>query len=463
MSAHSSSRVRRAGKRLLLWLPVLAVAALLLALNLWTSRHLGRVDLTAQRLYSLAPESVEVARQIKQPVNVTWFYDLRNKSMVDALELLRQYEHANPLIRVRGVDPALRPAEAREAGIQFAGSAVLAADDRKMTINGGTETDFTNALIRISQRGAQTVCFTQGHREAMLNSLTSLDDLEDHGDDENLVARVEVHEQHGMAMARNALQTLGFGTRSVNAGNLAQALPSCSVVVAAGPRTPFGEDDAQALRRWTNAGGKTLLLLEPGTRHGLDALLGDFGIARPAGALADPGSHYRNDLGSPAVSDYTRHKMTRGLPLSFFPGAAGLEPAGDGLPPGVVVTPLAQTSSQAHLPGQPPSRYTLMALATRNAQAASSDGSARPTLLVAGDSDFATNRHFATLGNGALFTSAVTLLAGEDALLTIRPRHYENRRVELTNNQMRTVFWTSTVALPLLALFTGLLLWWRRR
>ena len=56
-----------------------------------------------------------------------------------------------------------------------------------------------------------------------------------------------------------------------------------------------------------------------------------------------------------------------------------------------------------------------------------------------------------------------TLLAGEDALLTIRPRHYENRRVELTNRQMRAVFWTSTVALPLLALLTGLLLWWRRR
>ncbi|WP_291378049.1 DUF7088 domain-containing protein, partial [Achromobacter sp. UBA5777] len=112
-----SPAVRRAGRRLSLWLPVLAVAALLLALNLWASRHLGRIDLTAQRVYSLAPESLEVARQVRQPVEVTWFYDLRNKSMVDALELLRQYERENPLIRVRGVDPALRPAEARAAGI----------------------------------------------------------------------------------------------------------------------------------------------------------------------------------------------------------------------------------------------------------------------------------------------------------------------------------------------------------
>jgi ABC-type uncharacterized transport system involved in gliding motility auxiliary subunit len=62
---------RRAIKRLALWLPVMAVAALLLALNLWASRHLGRLDLTAQRLYSLAPESIEVARRINQPVEVT--------------------------------------------------------------------------------------------------------------------------------------------------------------------------------------------------------------------------------------------------------------------------------------------------------------------------------------------------------------------------------------------------------
>ena len=76
MNGHSG--LRRAGRRLGLWLPVLAVAALLLALNLWASRNLGRLDLTAQRLYSLSPESLDVARQIKQPVDVTWFYVLRN-------------------------------------------------------------------------------------------------------------------------------------------------------------------------------------------------------------------------------------------------------------------------------------------------------------------------------------------------------------------------------------------------
>lgn len=453
---------RLALRRLAIWLPAAAVAALLLALNLWSSRHLGKLDLTAQRVYSLSPESVQVARDVSRPVDVTWFYDLRNKSMVDALDLLRQYERANPLVRIRAVDPALRPALAREAGIQFAGSAVLQSGERRLTINGGTETDFTNALIRIGQQDGQTICFTQGHREPPLDSLTSLDDLEEHDGDENIVARVEVHEQHGMALARNALQTLGYATAGVAAGSLEQALPRCDVLVAAGPRHAFERRDAQALRAWVRHGGKALLLLEPGVPHGLDAVLADFGIEQARGALVDPVAHYRNDPGTPAVSDYTRHKMTRNVPLSFFPGATAFLPAGERLPDGVLVTPLAQTSPQARVPGAPEQRLTLAALATGPASQ-DGHGASRPMLLVFGDSDFATNRHFAALGNGALFVNAVSLLAGEDTLLAIRPRHYENQRVELTNRQMQAVFWTSTVALPALALLAGLLVWWRRR
>ncbi|WP_459614096.1 Gldg family protein [Bordetella sp. 2513F-2] len=440
------------------WLPVAALAAVLLAANIWAVRHLGRLDLTATRVYSLSEDSLQVARAVPGGVSVTWFYDARNKSMTDALDLLRQYARANPRIAVRGVDPGLRPAEARAAGVQFAGTAVFQSEARRLVVHGGTETDFTNALIRISQADAQRVCFTQGHLEADPYSLAALDDLEDHNEDENLVARVEVHEQHGLAMARQGLETLGYEVAAVQAGSLRASLDGCAVAVVAGPRVPFGADDAQALHDWTLRGGKTLLLLEPDAAHGLDALLAGFGIERAPGAVADPQRHYRSDPGSPAVSDYPRHKLTRGVPMSVFPGVAALQPAAAGIPADVSVTPLAQTSPQARTRGGEPQVHTLMALAVRTGPA-----QRRPMLLVAGDSDFATNRHYATLGDGTLFLNGISVLAEQDPLLAIRPRHYADARVELSNQQMRAVFWTSAVLLPLLALATGLLLWWRRR
>ena len=110
---------------LALALPLLAVLSLLVAANIWAYQNLGRLDLTSGRVYSIGPETLKVLEGVDEPVDITWFYDVRNKSMVDALGLLRQYQAANDNIRVQGVDPTLQPAEARRLGVQFAGSAVL--------------------------------------------------------------------------------------------------------------------------------------------------------------------------------------------------------------------------------------------------------------------------------------------------------------------------------------------------
>jgi hypothetical protein len=474
------------------WLPAGALLAVLVALNIAAYRHLGRMDLTSAGVYSLAEESVAVARGIDQPVAVTWYHDLRNKSMTDAMALLRQYAGVNSLISVQGRDPALHPADARRDGIQFAGSAIFQSGPRRLVVHGGTETDFTNAFIRVSRAAVQEVCFTQGHQEANPFSLVALDDLEEHDDDENLVARVEVHEQHGLGIARAALDTLGFRVRLLQAGQLASQLKGCAVAIAAGPRVPFLAEDAKALRDWTAAAGKTLLMLEPGHEHGLDALLQDFGIAVQGGPVRDPGSHFRNDPETPAVADYPRHRVTRDLPLTFYPGAAALVPADTGLPDDVRVTPLVQSGPGARvgeLDGSPAVR-SLLVLAQRDIDASRSSASilkpsastqaaleqatltqaaltraalSRASLMVAGDSDFATNRYFATLGNGTLFTRSIAFLAEQENLIDIQPRHYETPQLTLTNRQMRAVFWISTVLLPLLAIALGLAVWWRRR
>jgi len=473
--------VSRPVQWLRIWLPAGALLAVLVAVNIAAYRHLGRIDLTSGGVYSLADQSVAVARSIDQPVTVIWYHDLRNRSMTDAMALLRQYAGVNSLISVLGRDPALHPADARRDGIQFAGSAVFQSGPRRLVVHGGTETDFTNAFIRVSRATVQEVCFTQGHQEANPFSLVALDDLEEHDDEENLVARVEVHEQHGLGMARAALDTLGFKVRLLQSGQLASQLKGCAVTIAAGPRVPFLTDDAKALRDWTAAAGKTLLMLEPGHEHGLDALLQDFGIALQDGPVRDPGSHFRNDPETPAVADYPRHRVTRDLPLTFYPGVAALVPAASGLPDDVRVTPLVQSGPRARLANHDddPGVRSLLVLAQRDIDAAEPATAAlkqapmaqatmraaltRAALMVSGDSDFATNRYFATLGNGTLFTRSIAFLAEQENLIDIQPRHYETPQLSLTNRQMRTVFWISTVLLPLLAIALGVAVWWRRR
>ena len=168
------------------------------------------------------------------------------------------------------------------------------------------------------------------------------------------------------------------------------------------------------------------------------------------------------------MSNYPRHKITRNLPLSFFPGAASLAP----LPmrgADVRVTPLVQTSdaarSEAIAPGGKPDVgvQTIAVLATRKLAGATGQNDARAELFLVGDGDFASNSFFHILGNGVLFLNAVSYLAEQEQLIDITPRNYELPRVQLTNRQMRTTFVVSTLLLPAAALALSLFAWWRRR
>ena len=467
-------------------LPALALTAAAIAVNQWVLAHPKRWDLTSAGVYSIGPQTQRVLDDLRQPVVATFFYDVRSKEMNDARALLEQYAARNRQLTVHSFDPALAPAEARRQQVQFAGSAVFESNGRRVVVNGGSEADFTNGLIRVTAQADQSVCFTDGHVEADPQSLRSHDHFEGdmgagHSHSSGGRALV-VHERHGMGMARDALQTLGYGVRVVTLIAGPNALAGCTVVVIAGPQQAFVAAEVAQLQAYAAAGGRLIALVDPFVDSGLGALFADFGLKLEHRLVLDDKSHYWTDPATPAVSTYPRHKMTRNLPLTFFPGAAPLVPlratAGRGE---VRLTPLVQTSDAARSEPLPPDTgkadtglQTIAVLATRKlgeapilrAGGAGSEAAGeerRAELVLVGDVDFATNSFFHVLGNGALFLNAVSYLADQQRLIDITPRQYEMPRVQLTNGQMRATFLLSTVVLPLAALALSVFVWWRRR
>jgi ABC-type uncharacterized transport system involved in gliding motility auxiliary subunit len=242
-------------------------------------------------------------------------------------------------------------------------------------------------------------------------------------------------------------------------------LAGCAVVVVAAPQVAFEPAEVAQLRGHLAAGGRAVLMLEPFAAHGLDGLLAEYGIRHRRALVLDDESHYWTDPGTPAVTRYSRHRITRSLAMTFYPGAAPLTPAPGARPAGLSITPLVQTSARSQaqpLDGGAPEDgvQTLMVLAAR----APADGAAREAqLVVVGDGDAFTNSFFARFGNGALFLNTVSALAEQDSLIDIVPRTYEMRTVQLTNGQMQLAFLTSTVALPALLAMVGIVTWRRRR
>ncbi len=461
------------GKRVRRWvdllLPLAATLTLVSALNVWALRFPARIDLTSGAVYSISPQTLAVIDRLSKPVTITFFYDTRSRAMQDAKYLLEQYAAASPAITLETHDPTLEPAAAERLRVQFAGTAVFESGTRRVTVNEPGEVGFTNALIRVTSAAVGRVCFTDGHIESNPFSLQTHDHFEGDGaGDGHQHSRgghaLTLHERHGMGMAKNALETLGFTVQQRLLLSGPKSLKDCSVVVVASPQQPFAPQEVALLKTFIAAGGPTFILLEPGVANGLSALLAEYGVAVSTSVVRDPASHYWTDPATPAVTDYGRHKITRNLALSFFPGAAELSPLTTAMPSALVVTPLAETSPDAVLAGTPmaaPRTRTLLLDATLAADA--SAGHARQRLVIAGDGDFATNSFFAALGNGQLFLNVVTDLAEQESLVDIAPREYVVAQLRMTNDELRATFLLTTVLGPLAMLMLGLWQWQRQR
>jgi ABC-type uncharacterized transport system involved in gliding motility auxiliary subunit len=360
--------------------------------------------------------------------------------------------------------------------VNFAGTAVLESGGRRLQVSGGSETDVANGILRVSQGALQRVCFLDGHGEPDPFSLESHDHLEGApGHTHGLGARYVLHERHGMAKARHALETMNYTVEKVLLLQRANGLAGCGVLVVAGPKTALLPMEVAAIRAYLADGGNAFFLLDPFVRTELEPVIREYGIVVDDDIVIDEASHFWADVSSPAVSDYNRHQITRDLPLTFFPGARSLSPTAQRVP-GTSVVPLVNTSKNSWGQADPsrvgfvkdrdqPGPTTLMVTALRRLgeEGGGAASPRRSRIAVAGDSDFATNSFFHIMGNGTLFVNTVNYLAAQENLIGIQPRTADLPRINLTNRQMKGTFFLSVLLVPSVLALVGTAVWWRQR
>lgn len=445
----------------------------LLALAYLTARFPLRFDLTAEGRYSLSDSTVTMLKRLDRPVHVVFFHD---PLMRETVELYQLMATQTGRLTVEFHDPTVNPAQARRLGVNFAGTAVMESEGRRLQVNGSAETDIANGILRVSRSATQRVCFLDGHGEPDPFSMESHDHLEGaSGHSHGLGAKYVLHERHGMAKARHALETLNYQVEKVLLVQRADALAGCAVLVVASPKTPPLPVEVGAIRDYLAGGGSALFLLDPFVRTGLEPLLLEYGVVVDENIVLDEASHFWADPTSPAVTDYNRHQVTRDLPLAFFPGVRSLSPTSQRAP-GTSVVPLVNSSRNSWGQANPDQvgfvkgrdtwgPVTLMVTALR--RPAEADGAGGPgrrsRIAVVGDSDFATNSFFHIMGNGALFLNAVNYLAAQEDLIGLRPRTADLPRVNLTNRQMKATFVLSVVLVPALLAIVGTAVWWKQR
>ena len=447
-------------------------SALAILANMALYRHDAQLDMTREQAFTPSAEAREIVRGLRQPVDLTYFYQKQDPAARGTKTMLELLGRLNPHLRVEVVDTDQNPARANRMGVRVYNTAILQAGDRRVEVLTTDERDIALAVLRVTRARETVICFAAGHGEYDIDNFefhTHFEGTHSHSHDVEGMAVVQM-EQHGLGRLRRAIEKLGLVARKSTIAAGQQVPEDCAALVEANPRTRYAPPEAAMLRAYLGRGGSLLMLIEPDypIDETLAVVLRRAGIEIGDGVVVDPMEHYFTDPQMIAVTKYARHPITQGLALSIYPGA---RPVASVAADGVKTTVLFTSSAQAYLVADRANNAEAAAHAPRGALplAIAAEGRLEPDrskpfrLVVVGDADFASNSFFPYLSNADFALGSLAWLIHEEKAPTMKPPVEVLPTVVLTGAQVRWIFIVTVLLLPGSVALLGGVVWWRRR
>lgn len=443
--------------------------AILVLVNVVASKHPLREDLTEAGLFSLSDQSETVLKNLKEDVEVLAFFQEAKGTKLE--DLLRNYARASDRFHFEFIDPVQHPEKARQFEVTASDVLVVRSGTRETKITGTSEEDITNAIVKVAKQEQKKIYFLSGHGERDLA-----------GQDER-----------GYEVVKKALENEGYVVEALKLFLREDVPEDAAVLVVAGPEKALEPGELKAIERYVGRGGNALFLIDPASQAGLESFVAQWGVELGDNVVVDQVLRlfYGPSLGvDPLVEDYGTHEITANFGhQTLFHMVRSVDLAHD-LPAGVKGTVLARTSenswaetdldlffeksevSQTEEDVAGPVSIAVALTVEGHAPAASKPGAeaedaeekkVEARLVVIGDSDFIDNQYVTKMYNADFFLNTVNWLAGEEEMISIRPKMTRGSRVAMTPQQTRDIFYLSVLILPEGLLLLGLAIWWRRR
>jgi gliding motility-associatede transport system auxiliary component len=454
---------------------VLIVLGLLVAVNYLASRRNHRWDLTANKQFSLSPQTRQILEKLDAPVTVLVFD--RPTEFDRFRDRLSEYQYVSNKVSVEYLDPDKQPVRANQNQVQAYGTVVFGYKGRTERVISSDEQALTNGLIKLITGTERKIYFLQGHGE------------KETGDSE----------REGYSAVASALGSENFKLETLSLAQQQNVPADATVVVVAGPKTDLFPPEIAALRTYLSKGGKLLLMIDPPDKANTQPFTNLIGLAKEWGI--DVGNNVVVDVSGmgrligtdefmplaappyPAHPITDRFRLITAYRLARSVSAASAPPSGKS--PQSFIQTSANSWAETDLTGlfggkaaennkdtdvQGP--VSLGATATeeiKDAKASEPKKAGEPKkkiearVTVIGDSDFVTNSLLGVQGNRDLFLNTLNWLSQQENLISIRPKDPDDRRITLTADQQRWVKFLALLILPAAIFGAGIFNWTRRR
>ena len=436
----------------------LVVIAVLVLVN-WLANHYNKTyDTTANKRYTLSQETDKVVKGLKSDANITYFD--RSAGFDSAKGILDRYRNLSSKIHVQYVDVQKQPTLARSFGVRTAGTAYVEVGQRREEARSLTEEGITGAFLK-DLKGVRKVCFVSGSQEHAVD-----------GTDGN-----------GLSQFKTALERDNYTAQSITLLDKTDVPKDCNVAVVAGPQADYTANEVTALKNYVQGGGRTFFLLDPPLDFGrehisenapLVGLLAGWGVTEDKDLVLE-----QNPMGQlfgygpeiPLVNSYESHPIVSEMKDRFtgFPISRSIQVKNGNKTTvqklfsttdrAIATTKLSSNEINPADPSNQKGPFVLGAAGSYDTGKANDPG----RFVVVGSSGLITNAMLSFQGNRDLGLNIINWLSSDEDLISIRPKPPEDRRLNVNARQMNVFFYIDLIALPLLTIVGGFLVWAKRR
>jgi len=398
----------------------LAFTALLLAATVTlyqlAAHYPAQWDMTQNASNSLADSSVTVLKQLPGEIKLTMYVTGQDANLGDMHRLTRDfvalYQRYKPDISLTFIDPVKQPEEARKVNIHVNGEMLVEYGGKREHLTMLNEQALTSVLLRLAHTKNQLLMYLDGHGERNLEGIAN----------------------HDLGEFGKRLQQNGFRLNSLNL-TLAQDVPNnASMLIITQPQIDLLPGEIDKILRYITNGGNLLWLVDAEPLHGLERLAEKLDIILTPGIVIDPAAEEMNIPATWALgAGYPPHAITQNFNLiTAFPFARAID--------------WEEGREWQH---------------TLALQRNINDREQR--IVIVGSGSFLANTYSGNGGNLDLGVNMTNWLVHEERLITTQPRAVKDGAITLSKVHLIIISVSFLIAMPVLLMLAGAVLWWRRR